>query len=178
MRRAVATATVLLAVLAASATASAAVVPDRGFGSGGVATTSFDKSDAQIRDLAFGTGFPECAAADGVAIDPEGRIVVAGNYRRLGGLGLAIARLLPDGTLDPSFGTGGVLSTPVAACCAGLAVQSDGKIVLGLGNTETPELGRQQPAGLSVVRLNADGSPDAGFGGGDGVAEGPALRLR
>lgn len=51
-----------------------------------------------------------------VAIQPNGKIVAVGTHRIPGGDtdGLVV-RLLPDGTLDPSFGTGGVVHIDVSA---------------------------------------------------------------
>jgi uncharacterized delta-60 repeat protein len=64
---------------------------DPSFGSGGKVTTD------------FGTGSD---FADSVAIDSLGRIVVGG-----GGAQFQLARYLPDGSLDPSFGDDGKVAT-------------------------------------------------------------------
>src|SRR5690242_1636238 len=70
--------------------------------------------------------------------------------------------LLNAGTLDPSFGNGGIVTTPVpvsAVITAQEAVQGDGKIVVvGEGPTQSV-----------LVRYNPNGSLDASFGSG-GVA--------
>lgn len=68
-----------------------------------------------------------------------------------------LARYLSDGTLDPSFGAGGVdtLSFPHnlgGGPATGVAIEPDGKIV-AVGD-----------AGFSIVRVNADGSFDQDFG--------------
>ena len=68
-----------------------------------------------------------------VAIDPGGKIVTAG----LAGNGgpaprLAAVRYLPDGTLDPTFGSDGKVSadlTPHFDSAWGVAVQADGSVV-------------------------------------------------
>ena len=65
------------------------------------------------------------------------------------------------GGFDPSFGTGGkVYAVPGNFMPAeDVAVQPDGKLVL-VGST----LGPDNTQDFAVVRLNADGSPDMGFG--------------
>ena len=75
---------------------------DPGFGEGGMVTTDI-QPDQQEEALA-------------VALDPDGRIVVAG-YSGFDAT-MALARYLPDGSLDPAFGTGGIVGGHDArACC-------------------------------------------------------------
>lgn len=66
-----------------------------------------------------------------------------------------IARLLPDGTPDPNFGSGGVVIENLAPGFADIifrsAVQHDGKLLIGTD-------------GNSVYRLLPDGSRDSSFG--------------
>src|SRR5262249_19285289 len=53
--------------------------------------------------------------ANAVAMDASGRIVAAG-YAYVGGNeSLALARFLPNGVLDPTFGTGGKVTTTIVA---------------------------------------------------------------
>ncbi len=68
----------------------------------------------------------------------------------------AVERLNADGTLDRSFGTGGV----VALSGGTLTVQPDDKFLV-LGSISDPA--RDDYAG-TIARYNADGTPDAGFG--------------
>jgi uncharacterized delta-60 repeat protein len=107
-----------------------------------------------------------------LAVGRAGEVVVAG--RRGGDTAgrIAVARYTPAGTLDVSFGAGGVASlgpSPTAGA-SGVAVQPDGKVVA---------VGAQDFA-FNVVRFNRDGSPDrtfaAGGGDGDGVATTPFTR--
>ncbi|HUR97099.1 MAG TPA: FG-GAP-like repeat-containing protein [Pyrinomonadaceae bacterium] len=65
------------------------------------------------------------------------------------------------GDLDPTFGTGGkVYNLPTNFMPAeDVAVQADGKLIL-VGST----LGPDNTQDFGIVRLNANGSPDAGFG--------------
>jgi uncharacterized delta-60 repeat protein len=65
------------------------------------------------------------------------------------------------GSLDPTFGVGGkVYAIPANFMPAeDVAVQADGKLVL-VGSTLGPDMTQD----FGIVRLNADGSPDLGFG--------------
>jgi uncharacterized delta-60 repeat protein len=87
----------------------------------------------------------------GIAVQPDGRIVVAG----LGSL----ARYLPDGSLDASFGQGGSVATGISADA--VALQPDGKVVLA---GDTPPVRDSIDTALAVARYKPDGSPDTGFG--------------
>jgi uncharacterized delta-60 repeat protein len=67
---------------------------------------------------------------------PDGKIVAAGHVGSPAGGGdplskLALERLKPDGTLDPTFGTGGkvVAFHPDYGAALAVAIQADGKIV-------------------------------------------------
>jgi len=84
------------------------------------------------------------------------RVVLAGTVRRGGRTHVAVARYLPDGTLDPSFGAGGPVILPnasVAPPVRGLAIDSDGRIVVAGGG-----------GGLTLVRLAPNGGRDPSFG--------------
>src|SRR5947208_94115 len=96
-----------------------------------------------------------------VALQPDGKILLGGDFTTLGGGGIGhtarsrVGRLNPDGTLENSFNPGA--NSTVQA----LAVQADGKIVAGgsfttLGNGGTTARNR-------IGRLNASGTLDTGF---------------
>ncbi len=97
-----------------------------------------------------------------VAIDGSGRIDLGGESTVTSTM--AVARYLANGTLDSTFGTGGVVDLPLPAgasqaTAASLALQSTGKIVAYgpvkySGAQDVPTL----------VRLNSDGSLDTSFG--------------
>ena len=77
-----------------------------------------------------------------------------------------MVRLLPTGAPDPSF-SGGVVAfdaTTLYDTGNAVALQSDGKIVVA----GVVSSGGNDSHGL-VVRFNADGSPDLGFGTGGHV---------
>lgn len=99
------------------------------------------------------------AAAKGVAVQDDGKIVVVGDLTYPDStVGEFVARFNSDGTLDTSFAGDGLVEFPPAtgAGLTDVAIQNDGKIVLGIGNTNSTE--------FMVARLNPDGSGDAGFG--------------
>src|SRR5262249_25315681 len=85
----------------------------------GMVVTSLDSSDG-------GTS----SAANAVAIQPDGKIVVAGSRTRSSlplcnpnCIGVAVARYTPDGTLDPTFvGDAGVPDSPPAGAVVILEV--------------------------------------------------------
>jgi len=85
----------------------------------------------------------------------NGQVWVTGTFTSLGGLPRnRVARLLPDGTVDPSFQSPFAATNTVAL----VALQADGKPLISGSFTNLP--------GASVtnlVRLNLDGSVDASF---------------
>jgi uncharacterized delta-60 repeat protein len=73
---------------------------------------------------------------------------------------MTVTRLLSGGAPDPTFdgdGTATIDFGSLADLAAGAALQPDGRIVVA-GYTQAAE-------DVAVARLNADGSPDATFGG-------------
>jgi uncharacterized delta-60 repeat protein len=146
----------------------------------GFALTGFTR-DGSL-DLSFGEGghvatsFPGWAggAALGIAVQADGRIVVAGVVGNPGGLYggpgvFALARYNRDGSLDVSFGTNGLVTTAFPgefyADATGIALQPDGRIVAA-GSTFAP---KQTFHHVVVARYNSDGSLDPSFGTGGRV---------
>ena len=107
------------------------------------------------------TGDPFFPHADVLALQPNGSILIGGSLTACNGIPRkGIARLLANGALDETFNTTGPeLYQPWA-----LAVQGDGRIVIGGGNEYYGSPRK------SVARLNADGSPDPTFNTGTGIA--------
>ncbi len=136
-------------------------------GQAGFALARYDASGSL--DTTFGTdgrittpvGGGEGGVASALAIQPDGRIVVAGSYSG----GFALARYDADGSLDASFGSGGIVTTPIGGLgggAAALVLQPDGKVVAaGSGNT----ISKYNPS-FVLVRYDEDGSLDTGFGTG------------
>ncbi|HZR81214.1 MAG TPA: M12 family metallo-peptidase [Candidatus Binatia bacterium] len=101
------------------------------------------------------------ATGRAVAVDAAGRVAVAGWIDRgTSRRSLAVARFLPGGGLDGSFGSGGwaEVSIPGARVSGeAVAVQPDGKLVVA-GSLED-----DAGVALAIVRLTADGARDAEF---------------
>ena len=96
-------------------------------------------------------------AAQAMALHPNGQIVLGGIHQRTGAPGIPVfglSRLNPDGTLDSTFGNGGVVTTqvpgfPNGAFIDALLIQPDEKIVtLGIGLTSDTI----NPPGLVLIR--------------------------
>ena len=103
-------------------------------------------------------------AASGLAIDSQGRIVVAGTAWAGETNHFALARLNYDGTLDNSFNGGGKVITYFPRCpsaASAVMIDGDGKI-LAAGSVSGSCSG-----GFALARYNADGSLDSTFTGGD-----------
>jgi uncharacterized delta-60 repeat protein len=122
---------------------------DSTFGSGGQVTTDISG------------GLVERARA--VAIQSDGKIVVAGEGTIGSSSVVALTRYNPDGSLDTGFGAGGkVLETTIRSRAFAVAVQPDGKIVVA-GDAFVP--GNPNDVGDALVaRYNSDGSIDTSFG--------------
>jgi uncharacterized delta-60 repeat protein len=73
--------------------------PDAGFGSGGTVLTAIGDGDD--------------VAASAVAVQADGRIVVAGHATDSGATDMLVARYTSNGSLDTSFGAGGVTLIPL-----------------------------------------------------------------
>lgn len=129
---------------------------DSTFGSGGVVTTDFGLTDI----------------ARSVAIQPDGKIVVAGQtYGLFSVFGeFALARYNADGSLDTSFGSGGTVTSffgDLGCAANSLALQSDGKIIVAGEQTVTFVFGDDgSNLDFAVARYNTDGSLDSSFGTG------------
>lgn len=121
---------------------------DTSFGDNGLAVAS------------FGTG--AFAEGSGLAVQSDGKIVVAGRLQTGDGGDFALARFLPDGSPDTSFGKGGTVSADLGGAeqnGLGLTLQSSGKIVVA-GFQKTAANGEA----IAIARFNTDGSVDGGFG--------------
>ena len=98
-----------------------------------------------------------------LAAQPDGKIVVGGFCIGPQPGSQFPARLNPDGTLDASFNVTGIRcpgpGEDILGYFESIALQSDGKIVLGGRAWEVPELGQ-----AALARLNPDGSVDPSFG--------------
>ncbi|UYZ65244.1 delta-60 repeat domain-containing protein [Hymenobacter weizhouensis] len=127
---------------------------DATFGTGGKVFTTF-------------TAAPTTDAAAAVVLQPDGKLVVAGQ----GAAGLEIARYNPTGALDPTFGTDGkvtyLVAPPTGSPCFAtnpgtvpvityaMTLQADGKLVVA---------GSAASKASFVARFLPTGALDTGFG--------------
>jgi uncharacterized delta-60 repeat protein len=112
-------------------------------------------------DATFNIGLGCNGQVYGVAVQSDGKIVIVGNFSTYNGIpAVKIARLLPDGTLDTSFVTGSGAEDGIVET---LALQSDGKVILGGHFTLFNGVSSSK-----LIRLNADGSVDSSFSVGTG----------
>jgi uncharacterized delta-60 repeat protein len=123
---------------------------DTSFGTGGIVTnSSFSLASA-------GAIYPVARTAN------DGKIVVEGSG--VAGKELELARYNPDGSLDTTFGTGGLMATPSGQIesnlhhTQGVVIQPDGRIVVAAA---VPRIDM-----FAVARYNLDGSLDSSFGTG------------
>jgi uncharacterized delta-60 repeat protein len=137
---------------------------DPDFGNGGVI-----ESTLGVTPGGFGGGLGQPS----FALAPDGAIVIAATATPPGGgVQGIVARLLPNGQADPSFGDGGTqhLDFLNQVLVKDVAVDPMGRILVA-GQIQGAPLGEYQyDHDDFVARLLPDGSPDPGFGGGDGVA--------
>lgn len=120
--------------------------------------TSFNTTGKRLTD--FSGGHDE---AHDVAVQADGGIVAVG-YARVGGNdNFALARYLPDGSLDTSFGTGGKVHTDIGSSTQdygmGVTLQSDGKIIV-CGYSRVGSFDA-----FTLVRYLSNGSLDTTFNG-------------
>jgi len=104
--------------------------------------------------------------AEALAVQPDGKVIVVGRTAAAT-TDFAVVRYNRDGDLDTGFGTGGKVTTPINAAsdeAYAVALQGDGKILVA-GTTEVSASGYD----FALVRYNADGSLDTGFGTGGKV---------
>jgi len=117
----------------------------------------------------FTTGFSSPSA---VAVQSNGDIVVVGTASPDQATEFAVARFLPDGQLDNTFGSGGLVTTTrsgIFPSASAVIVQTDGRILVGgfvIG------VNKHTSGQTVLVRYNADGSLDTTFGTG-GIVEAP-----
>jgi uncharacterized delta-60 repeat protein len=122
-------------------------------------------------DLVFGSSGAD--AIFGMALQPDGRIVVAGDTQPGTDSDAQLARVAPGSGLDASFGVGGFrtygFGTGAFDAAKDVVVQPDGKLdVAGFGSTaENFTLTRLTSDGAFDPSLNGQSTVDADFGGED-----------
>jgi uncharacterized delta-60 repeat protein len=137
-----------------------------------VASTNRNHIARLLADGTLDRFFDPGAGADNpvyaLALDPSGRVFIGGSFVTVNGIFRSgVAALEANGTVSPSFNTGGGINGSVFA----LALQVDGKLVVG-GDFTTFD-GLSHPY---LVRLNSDGTADATFNPGAGP-DGPVRAI-
>ncbi len=133
---------------------------DASFGNGGMVVTS------------IGNAY---LAANSLAIQADGKIVVAGDVAgNIGGIysqsDFVVVRYNPDGSRDSTFGSSGIVITPVGHqndYARALAIQSDGRIVVA----GSVGVWWDDDENIALVRYNTNGSRDPSFGAGGILAD-------
>ena len=122
---------------------------DSGFGTGGKVTTDFAGGDDEIQ---------------GLALQPDGMILAAGFAFTGSNDDFALARYSTSGTLDPTFGTGGKVTTDFFGSddqAHAVALEPGGQIVVG-GQTADPKTGEN----FALAEYDSSGNLDSSFGSG------------
>lgn len=119
----------------------------------------------------YTTTFPGAEDAHGVAVDLQGRVLLSATEEAAVNGGtprtIKVTRLSAQGVVDTGFGAGGTATLPTTGDVrhAGIVVDAqDRPLILGYADAGTafPK--------IVLTRLTTVGTPDPGFGGGDGVA--------
>jgi uncharacterized delta-60 repeat protein len=138
---------------------------DASFGDGGKVLADFPNGDPIVTDRFL-------------ALQADGKILVAGNDTPDANQDILVARFNQDGTPDPTFGTSGVAliafkdnsAQYTFAQAESLIVQGDSKIVVvGTVEATIDPYGNQSPvfggySAIALARLNPDGTLDSTFG--------------
>jgi uncharacterized delta-60 repeat protein len=103
--------------------------------------------------------------ARGMAVSIDGKIVVSAVHPVNGN---EVLRFNADGSLDTTFGTGGIklLNTFAGSISGGIAVFFDGSVLIR---------GQSNSGGPSFIKLTSTGALDTNFGGGSGIASAGTL---
>ncbi|QQS41395.1 MAG: hypothetical protein IPM63_00115 [Acidobacteriota bacterium] len=116
-------------------------------------------------DGIFVSGLPNVHAAQAIALQEDGKIVVAGIFRvGASDEDFIVMRLDQNGELDSTFNGNGMVQTsltPGIDYARDLAIQSDGKIVV-VGSAGTAG---DAVSDIGIIRLNSDGTLDESFDG-------------
>lgn len=107
-------------------------------------------------DLTFNPGNGADSEVKAIALQPDGKILLAGSFTRYYNLSTTprLVRVNSDGTKDNTFTPGAGASSSINS----LAIQADGKILIAGDFTTYDGTARNR-----VARVNSDGSLDTGF---------------
>ena len=142
------------------------------FGGDFIARLNADGSRDNSFNPGSGVSSPLYPAVESIAMQSDGKVLIGGNFNLVNGTNRdGIARLNADGSLDGSFNPGMGIS---GGSVASMALQSDGKVLIGGNFTAVNGTNRNR-----IARLNAGGSLDNSFNpgtGADGVVRAIALQ--
>ncbi|PYE52999.1 delta-60 repeat domain-containing protein [Deinococcus yavapaiensis] len=116
---------------------------DTTFGTSGKVTTPIGTSDDQAHAL---------------VMQPDGKLVAAGQASNGSNNDFALVRYNSNGTLDTTFGSGGKITTTSYGIAHALVMQSDGKLIAA-GETYNGST-----YDFALVRYNSNGTLDTTFG--------------
>ena len=139
------------------------------YNTNGFLDTSFSGGKVRTAFGAFDSGSDDVGYS--VAMQSDGKIVVAGRYSDGGNYHLALSRYNTNGSLDTNFNGSGIVTTPVNSFsdeANGVAVQSDGKIVVAgyaySGDSQVFALLRYNVNGILDTNFNGSGKVTTRFG--------------
>lgn len=147
-----------------------------------VANTMLINAQPGSLDTSFGTGgitntmfpyFPQYTYGKCMALQSDGKIVMAGYGKDSYNYYAVVARYLNDGSLDTAFSQDGMTYKPLYLAVNAVAVQPDNKIVVA-GWKALVSGGTN--AGFGLARYNQDGSMDSSFSS-DGELFSPAIEI-
>lgn len=119
---------------------------DASFGINGIVTTNIGSSLDRARSI---------------SLQEDGKIILSGYSHLIGSYDFTLVRYIPNGGLDPSFGTNGIVITPLESLYSSInssVIQSDGRIIVA-GTS-----GKGNDIDFTVARYQQDGDLDNTFG--------------
>jgi len=116
-------------------------------------------------DTSFDPGAGPNGPVHALAVQPDGKVLLVGGFSAYqGAVHRNIVRINADGSADTSFVTNGGVRGFGAQIVWSMALQADGKILIGGDFTSVNGTTRQ-----GIARLNSNGSLDASFNPGAGI---------
>jgi uncharacterized delta-60 repeat protein len=113
-------------------------------------------------NVGAGLNFGSPTTVDTLALQPDGKVLIGGNFETYNGLAAeCVARLNTDGSLDTNFNTRTLNSAGFGVYA--MALQPDGKVLLGGNFPQIDSTNRNY-----IARINTNGSLDTTFNPGIG----------
>jgi uncharacterized delta-60 repeat protein len=147
------------------------------YNSNGSLDTTFD-GDGKVT-----TDFGGYSYAYSIAIQSDGKIVVAGSAYNGSNIDFALVRYNADGSLDTTFGIGGKVTTPIGTSSDlgySVTIQPDGNIVVAgqswNGSNYDFALTRYNSNGNLDITFDGDGKVTTAVGSSDDEARGVAIQ--